>query len=75
MAEDPILIRGGSINIEFNESTFDDITGGGKKKFKHKNDPTLTRIVITRGGSPPDSPITLGKTDKIEIYYDVPDNP
>ena len=74
MAEDPIVIRGGSIDIEFNDPTFDDITGGGKKKFKHKKDATLTRIVITRGGGTPDSPITLGKTDKIEIYYDVPSN-
>lgn len=74
MAEDPILIRGGSINIEFTDPSFEDITGNGKKKFKHKKDVTLTRIVITRGGVTPDSPITLGKTDKIEIYYDVPNN-
>ena len=67
MAE-PIIIKGGSLNIVF-EDAFNGATATGKKSFTHKNDVTLDRLVITRNGKP-DQTITLDKRDEIRIYYD-----
>jgi hypothetical protein len=69
MAE-PIIIKGGSLSIEF-ENAFgdDDTAAAGKKGFKHPSDVTLTELVITRNGGKDDPPITLYKKDKITIRY------
>ena len=69
MAE-PIIIKGGSLNIEF-ENAFgdDDTAAAGKKGFKHPRDATLTKLVITRNGNKVEPEITLYKKDTITIHY------
>ena len=71
MAE-PIIIKGGSLSIEF-ENAFgaDPATATGKKGFKHPSDVTLTKLVITRNGKE-ETTITLYKRDEITIQFDAP---
>jgi hypothetical protein len=82
---DPIIITGGSLNIEFADSgddTFDpDTPATGKKKFKHRKNTgdkvRITRVVIRTKGS--DDPLmevnldNLGKNKdcKIKIFYEI----
>ena len=71
MAE-PIIIKGGSLNIVFEDAFApDDTTTNGKKGFKHPRDATLTKLVITRNGKE-ETTITLYKKDEITIQFDAP---
>lgn len=76
MAEDPITIKGGSIEIEFHD-TFDPITAPTRKrKFKHKklDDAILGRVEVTFYDGRPVETINLARRDTVKIYYDAPEN-
>jgi hypothetical protein len=84
--QDPIIISGGSVKIEYADKTndgFDDdgSTGGSKKKLKHKRNSAgkaeLTRIEIyqPRNATTPVQIVNLeglgiNKNCRIEIHYD-----
>ena len=77
MAEDPIVIRGGSISIEFHDTFDPDTSPERKRKFKHREEAEarLNRIVIVRDGGGPHDTISLGYQDRVEIHYDAPEPP
>lgn len=77
MAEDPITIKGGSIEIEFDDTFVPDTAAPPKKrKFKHKKlgQAILGKVVVTFDNGDPDRTINLAQKDTVKIYYTAPEN-
>lgn len=83
--QDPIIITGGSVKLEYADKTVDgfetDITANGKTRVKHKRNSSgkaeLTRIEIyhPRTGTAPVQTISLkdlgiNRNCRIEVHYD-----
>lgn len=69
--DDPIIIKGGSISLAFDQHNFEDITaspGDKNKKFDHAFQPPLKRIKIFRNGTIYYQ-TALNATDAIMICY------
>lgn len=64
MADDPIIVKGGSVAVDISEKFKDNGSGGGRKKFKNLNG----RLVSVQVNSEP--PRTLNPGDTITIVTD-----
>jgi hypothetical protein len=65
MPEEPVIVSGGSVTIEFNDSKFkDDTPATGKKRKKHSGG-RLRRIMVN------DQKVAdLKDNDRVEIIYE-----
>jgi hypothetical protein len=68
--DDPIIIKGGSISLSFDQHNFEDVTSSTSdknKKFNHGFNPALKMLKIFSGGSI--TSIVLKPGDAIKICY------
>ena|SRR5258705_7125497 len=69
--DDPIIIKGGSIALSFDQHNFEDITpstSDKNRKFNHAFKPRLRMLKIFSGGKI--TPIVLKPGDAIKICYE-----
>lgn len=64
MADEPIIVSGGSVTVDFSDKFKENGSGGGRKKFKIQNG-TLLRVQINN-----ETPRTLNPGDKVTIICD-----
>ena len=70
-ADDPIIIKGGSILLKFDKHNFEDLTGAGdeNRSFNHVFGPHLNALKIFRAGAI-FYQTALNATDIIMVCYD-----
>ncbi|HEX7173740.1 MAG TPA: hypothetical protein VF240_00460 [Pyrinomonadaceae bacterium] len=64
MADDPIIVRGGSVAVDLSDKFKDNGSGGGRKKYKNQNGRLLS-VQINN-----ETPRTLNPGDTITIVTD-----
>ena len=78
--DDPIIVKGGSISLTFDQHNFRDLTGSAtdkNRRFDHEFQPPLHRIKVFRGGAKIHD-LPLERMDRIKICYagsECDDNP
>ena len=69
--DDPIIVKGGSISIRFNQHNFQDVTSPAtnpNRRFDHEFQPSLQRLKIFRDGAIIFQ-TELNRTDAVMICY------
>ena len=64
MADDPIIVKGGSVAVDLSDKFKDNGSGGGRKKFKNQNG----RLVSVQIND--EEPRTLNPGDTVTIRTD-----
>ena len=78
--DDPIIVKGGSISLTFDQHNFRDLTGSAmdkNRRFDHEFQPPLQRIKVFRAGTKIHD-LPLERMDRIKICYagsECDDNP